>query len=55
MVVHTNLLGDWITNLGSDVVELLQNDVNVLVYSGEKDFVCNWKGGEAWTNKLEWQ
>jgi cathepsin A (carboxypeptidase C) len=25
-----------------------------LVYSGDKDFVCNWRGGEAWTNNLEW-
>jgi len=26
----------------------------VLVYSGDKDFICNWRGGEAWTNAVEW-
>jgi len=25
-----------------------------LVYSGDKDFICNWRGGEAWTNAVEW-
>jgi cathepsin A (carboxypeptidase C) len=54
MVVHTFMLGDWITNLQSSVINLLNNKVKVLVYSGDKDFVCNWKGGEAWTNNLNW-
>lgn len=26
----------------------------MLVYSGDKDFICNWRGGEAWTNKVDW-
>jgi cathepsin A (carboxypeptidase C) len=50
MEVHTFLLGDWMSTLANDVKFLLENDVNVLVYSGDKDFVCNWRGGEAWTN-----
>jgi len=25
-----------------------------LVYSGDKDFICNWRGGEAWTNEANW-
>lgn len=54
MAVHTALLGDWVTNLSDKVVYLLNNHVNVLVYSGNKDFVCNWRGGEAWTEALDW-
>ena len=54
MAVHTALLGDWVTDLSKEVTYLLENKVNVLVYSGDKDFICNWRGGEAWTNALQW-
>lgn len=55
-VVHTYLLGDWMTNLGPKVSAILDDtrDVEVLVYSGDKDFICNWRGGEAWTNEITW-
>lgn len=55
MVVHTFMLGDWVSNLQDKVTNLLSNGVKVLVYSGDKDFICNWKGGEAWTHSLKWQ
>jgi cathepsin A (carboxypeptidase C) len=54
MIVHTFMLGDWITNLANEVVNVINAGVQVLVYSGDKDFVCNWRGGEAWTNSLQW-
>lgn len=31
---------------------LVEEGVKGLVYSGDKDFVCNWRGGEAWTDFL---
>lgn len=46
------LLGDWMTNQAENVAYLINEGVNGLVYSGDKDFICNWRGGEAWTNKL---
>lgn len=55
MAVHTALLGDWVTDLSNKVSYLLNNNVNVLVYSGDKDFICNWRGGEAWTSALDWK
>ncbi len=54
MMVHTFLLGDWVTDLSSQVGYLLDNGVKGLVYSGDKDFICNWRGGEAWTNAMDW-
>lgn len=48
------LLGDWMTNLALKVSSILENGVDILVYSGDKDFICNWRGGEAWTNGVEW-
>ena len=54
MLVHTLMLGDWVTNLEGSISNVLKNGVKVLVYSGDKDWICNWRGGEAWTNDLEW-
>lgn len=54
-MVHTYLLGDWMTNLMPQVASLLDNtDLEVLVYSGDKDWICNWRGGEAWTAATKW-
>jgi len=53
--VHTFLLGDWMTNLMPQVASLLDDSkIEVLVYSGNKDWICNWRGGEAWTNATKW-
>jgi len=53
--VHTLLLGDWVSNLDVHIPYLLeQPGFQVLVYSGMDDFVCNWFGGQRWTNALPW-
>jgi len=54
MEVHTMMLGDWIVDLTFDVSYLVESGLKVLVYSGNKDFICNWRGGEAWTNQVKW-
>ena len=55
-LVHTYLLGDWMTNLMPKVAEMLDGtDIEVLVYSGDKDWICNWRGGEAWTAATKWE
>merc|ERR1711957_406992 len=54
MEVHTFLLGDWMKNLAPKVTEILESGLDTLVYSGDKDFICNWRGGEKWTNEVEW-
>lgn len=55
MVVHTFLLGDWMLNLAPKVTDILNDGtVDVLVYSGDKDFICNWRGGEAWSDGCKW-
>jgi len=46
--------GDWMQNFAVDVPLLLSNNVSVLVYSGEYDYICNWYGGSAWTHALDW-
>jgi len=42
-------------NLAVDVPLLLdQPNYRVLVYSGVEDFICNYYGGQRWTNALNW-
>ena len=53
-MVHTALTGDWLNNLAGKIQAVLETGLRVLVYSGDKDFVCNWRGGEAWTNAVTW-
>ena len=36
------------------VPKLLEAGIRVLVYAGDADYVCNWKGNEAWVKALEW-
>jgi cathepsin A (carboxypeptidase C) len=52
--VHIAMLGDWMLNLAPKITNILNSGVEVLVYSGDKDFICNWRGGEAWTNAVQW-
>lgn len=54
MTVHTALLGDWMLNLAPKVTDILNSGLDTLVYSGDKDFICNWRGGEKWTNEVKW-
>jgi cathepsin A (carboxypeptidase C) len=49
-----HLLGDWVVDMASKITGILEAGVEVLVYSGDKDYICNWRGGEAWTNGVEW-
>ncbi|CCC71897.1 hypothetical protein NCAS_0I02290 [Naumovozyma castellii] len=37
------------------VAELLNENIPVLIYAGDKDFICNWLGNYAWTNALDWK
>lgn len=42
-------------NLMPQVAWMLDNtELEVLVYSGDKDWICNWRGGEAWTAATKW-
>ena len=54
MGVHLALIGDWMKEFESDVALTLEKGVRVLVYSGKDDFICNYMGGHAWTDKMNW-
>lgn len=48
------LAGDWMKPYHKAVIELLESKVPILIYAGDKDFICNWLGNQAWTDKLPW-
>ena len=33
---------------------LLEAGIDVLIYAGDVDYICNWLGNKAWTKILPW-
>jgi len=46
--------GDYLVNYHVMLPDLLHDGIEVLVYAGEMDYLCNWCGNKAWTTALEW-
>jgi cathepsin A (carboxypeptidase C) len=46
--------GDGAKPFHTHVTNLLENGVPVLIYAGDKDYICNWLGNQAWVHALEW-
>lgn len=36
------------------VAEILELNIPVLIYAGDKDYICNWLGNQGWSNELSW-
>lgn len=36
------------------LVPLLNANIKVLAYNGDKDWICNWRSGQAWTAGVQW-
>lgn len=37
------------------VAKLLDGGVDVLIYNGDCDYICNWLGNKAWVQALSWK
>lgn len=55
MKVHAAMIFDYMTDAEPKVIELLKAGKKVLVYNGDKDYICNWVGGHMWVNALDWE
>lgn len=42
--VYQAMLVDWMRNLEVGIPTLLEDGINVLIYAGEYDLICNWLG-----------
>lgn len=46
--------GDWLVQYQQLLPDLLADGIDVLIYAGDVDYICNWLGNKAWTMKLNW-
>ncbi|WVY95752.1 hypothetical protein V8G54_027903 [Vigna mungo] len=52
--VYMAMLVDWMRNLEVGIPDLLEDGINLLIYAGEYDLICNWLGNSRWVHALEW-
>nr|GMD24074.1 serine carboxypeptidase-like [Ipomoea batatas] len=53
-VVYDYMSSDWFKNLAVGIPSLLEDGINLLVYAGEYDLICNWLGNWRWVEALKW-
>ena len=46
--------GDWPLNFDTKITPLLEAGIQVMIYAGVEDFICNWLGNERWVDALPW-
>jgi len=52
--VNADFKNDWMINYDGLVGDMLEGGVEVLIYAGDVDFICNSLGNKAWTLDLDW-
>jgi cathepsin A (carboxypeptidase C) len=54
MQVNKDFKLDWMVNYQNKLPDMLKDGIDVLIYAGDADFICNWYGNKAWTLTLDW-
>ena len=54
MIVNKFFMGDWMHNFHTHVADMLNDGVEVMIYAGDVDYICNWLGNKAWVLDLDW-
>ncbi|KAI7737284.1 hypothetical protein M8C21_020041 [Ambrosia artemisiifolia] len=52
--VHNAMLNDWMRDLEVGIPTLLEQGIELLVYAGEYDLICNWLGNSRWVDAMVW-
>lgn len=55
MMVNKMFMADWMHGFHRPISEMLDDGVEVLIYAGDVDYICNWLGNKAWVLDLEWE
>jgi len=51
---NTISTGDFMRDFSPKLVPLLEDNVPVMIYAGDKDLICNHVGNRRWVDSLEW-
>lgn len=46
--------GDGDRNVAPAIRIALEQNISVLIFAGDKDYICNWIGNKQWTDRLQW-
>ncbi len=52
--VYQLLWNDWCTPVTRDIAYAVEHGVRIMLFYGDKDYICNWRGGEALARNIEW-
>ncbi|CAF1698274.1 unnamed protein product [Brassica napus] len=52
--VNDAMVVDWMINIEVKIPALVEDGINLLVYAGEYDLVCNWLGNSRWVEQMNW-
>ncbi|CAN4096651.1 unnamed protein product [Withania somnifera] len=53
-IVKQALGTDMMKNFVVGIPPLLEDGINVLIYAGEYDLMCNWLGNSNWVRAMKW-
>ncbi|KAI5083732.1 hypothetical protein GOP47_0003475 [Adiantum capillus-veneris] len=53
-LVYKFMIMDWMRNLEVGIPALLEDGIQLLVYAGEYDLICNWLGNSRWVSAIDW-
>merc|ERR1719443_2110575 len=54
LILNKMFTVDFMKNYQQLIPPMLEAGLDVLIYAGDQDFICNWLGNEKWTLTLEW-
>ena len=46
---------DFLHSFQALIPPILDQGIKVLIYAGDQDYICNWLGIKAWTDKMDWE
>ena len=48
------MAADIMKNFDAPIPAMLQAGIQVMIYVGLEDFICNWVGNQQWVEQLPW-